>query len=393
MSFRILGGLAAALLLGACSPIFLDEESGLSGDRRLYVNDMAPNDSLTRGILDEGVRFVMQPGKAYELSVATARTGDILDVYAIRSGGPRAYAKVNAVHDGSRQVFSLASDAAASQVFVARLLTGGDPDARRAIGRVALSTADTLRTDTLRVKLIFVRGIDGLPSDAAKTAYAASLFDHLNSLLNGQGIVVAGRVQVVDGSVDPLNFPFSDSYYPLPGNREPGHAHLYLVNRIEVKNEATGPRGEVLGFAPREVVNLSEHRESRVVLAMRSSARELAITAAHELGHFFGLRHTVSSHHDKLQDRDDSNVEDGFTDTPFCRLDVAIPLAKGASGTEPPAPGSAGPYCLRIADNSCSALTCDILNLMHPVECGSNQTRISTQQALFLKKNMALYRR
>src|SRR5690606_32731979 len=148
LSFRILGGLAAALLLGACSPIFLDEESGLSGDRRLYVNDMAPNDSLTRGILDEGVRFVMQPGKAYELSVATARTGDILGVCAIRSGGPRASARVNAVHDGSRQVFSLASDAAASQVFVARRLTGGDPDARRAIGRVALSTADTLRTDT-----------------------------------------------------------------------------------------------------------------------------------------------------------------------------------------------------------------------------------------------------
>jgi hypothetical protein len=394
------GGLASLLLLGACSPIFLDEESGPTGGRRLYVNDKAPNDSLSRGILDDGLRFVMQPGKTYELSVATARTGDILDVYAIGAGGSRAYASIPAVHDGARQIFSLSSDAAAGRIFVARLLTGGDPTARGAVGRVALSTADTLRADTLRVKLIFVRGIDGLSTDAAKSAYAKSLFDYMNSLLNAQGIVVAGRVQVVDGSVAPLAFPFSDTYYPLPGNREPNHAHLYLVNRIEVTDPETGPQGEVLGFAPREVVNLSEHRESRVVLAMRSSARELAITATHELGHFFGLRHTVSSYHDKLQDMDDSNVEDGFTDTPYCGLDVANPVAKSSApdeGADAPAhpaypPGSAGPYCLRIANNSCSALQCDIRNLMHPVECGSNQTAITPQQALFLKKNMALYK-
>jgi hypothetical protein len=387
------------LLFGACSPVFLDEESGPSGDRRLYVNDKAPNDSLSRGILDDGVRFVMQPGKAYELSVATARTGDILDVYAYGAGGPRSYATVPAAHDGARQVFALVSNASVGQIFVARLLTGGDPSARASIGRVSLSTADTLRADTLRVKLIFVRGIDGLSTDAAKSAYAASLFDHMNSLLNAQGIVVAGRVQVVDGNVAPLAFPFSDAYYPLPGNREPNHAHLYLVNRIEVMDPVTGPQGEVLGFAPREVVNLSEHRESRVVLAMRSSTRELAITAAHELGHFFGLRHTVSSYHDKLQDRDDSNVEDGFTDTRFCRLDAANPVAKSAAsatdeGTDAGirGPVSAGPYCLRIANNSCSALQCDLLNLMHPVECGANQTVITPQQALFLKKNMALYK-
>ena len=107
-----------------------------------------------------------------------------------------------------------------------------------------------------------------------------------------------------------------------------------------------------------------------------------------------------------LQDEDFSNVEDGFTDTRFCHIDQAFParppLAKDAAigdghgageGSRGRSGSRSGPFCLRIADNSCSETACDLDNLMHPVGCGFSQLKLSEQQVSFLKRNMALYRR
>jgi hypothetical protein len=168
------------------------------------------------------------------------------------------------------------------------------------------------------------------------------------------------------------------------------------VDQITVGNPDTGPQGTVLGFAAREVVDISDHRESRVILSNRATVSRLAVTAAHELGHFFGMRHTVSTRHDMLQDDDISNDEDGFSDTRMCRLDQATLKRSAAILPEgPEGEGKESPYCLRIAaDNACSEPTCDLRNLMHPVECdGLPQTTLSLQQVAFLKRNMALYRR
>lgn len=388
---------AAILALCACSPIMLDDEGGGKGERRLYVNDRAPNDSLPAEILREGVKFVLQPGKPYELSVATDRTGDVLDVYTVTAGGRRSFKKVSGSHDGVRQVFTLSSPLASASFYQAYLLTGSAKPAPSAIRGVALESQGDGRLDTLRVKLFFMQALRNLGSATAKEAFAASFFGAMNQVLRPHGIVVAGISESVDPNLDTLDFPFTNLFVPLAGTRTPNHAHLYLVNSIVVGNPDTGPQGEVLGFAAREVVDISEHRESRVILSNRGALARLAVTAVHELGHFFGLRHTVSTRHDILQDEDASNVEDGFTDTRFCRLDQAA-LGKTAAGDAGAAAKEfdAGPYCLRIADNSCTESSCDLLNLMHPVEClfpDRSQTQLSIQQVAFLKRNMALYRR
>jgi hypothetical protein len=60
------------------------------------------------------------------------------------------------------------------------------------------------------------------------------------------------------------------------------------------------------------------------------SSKNIAMTAVHETGHFFGLRHTSATRRDLNQVAllddgstfsvgDMSNVEDGLTDTPFCK--------------------------------------------------------------------------
>ena len=59
------------------------------------------------------------------------------------------------------------------------------------------------------------------------------------------------------------------------------------------------------------------------------SSKSIVMTAVHETGHFFGLRHTSTTRRDLSQVAmldegesapvgDLSNVEDGLTDTPFC---------------------------------------------------------------------------
>lgn len=379
-------------ILSSCTPIMLEEER--VGDRRVYVNDKAPNDSLARDLLDDGVKFVLQPGKAYLFSVLTDRTSDVLDVHSLHGSGRRSFKKINAIHDGSRQIFALTSTLSAANFFTARLLTGDQAGALSSIREVSLESSEGAYYDTLRVKLLFIRTLKNLPDAAAKNRFAAAFFEEMSLVLRPYGITVAGMVEVVEPASSSLVFPFSNLYVSLPGTREANHAHLYLVDSISVGNPGTGPVGEVLGFAPREVVDISDHRESRVILANRASMdiERLAVTAVHELGHFYGMRHTVSTRHDMLQDDDDSNVEDGFKDTPMCELDRF--LAKTA---EVPASAGDGPdagrYCLRIAGSSCANTLCDLRNLMHPVECSTGQIRLSGEQVSFLKRNMALYRR
>lgn len=381
------------------------EEEEPEGDRRVYVNDKAVNDSLRAQVLrSAGVKFILQPGKPYVFSVTTARTSDVLDVYSLQGSSQRSFKKIQAFHDGTRQIFTLTSPLTVAGFYRARLLTGASTPPVSAIQRVDLESEGQVQGDTLRVKLFFMQSLRGLPTEASKATFAAAFVNEMNNVLKPYSVVVAGIHESVDPTLGPLVFPFSNIFVPLAGTRVLNHASLYLVDSISVGNPDTGPQGEVLGFSAREVVDISEHRESRVILANRASIGRLAVTAVHELGHFFGMRHTVSTRHDMLQDRDNSNIEDGFTDTRFCVIDQAS-LAKTAAaakavaaaeadGTEEGRSDLVGPYCLRIADNSCTEITCDLRNLMHPVECGGlSQTQLTAQQIAFLKRNMALYRR
>jgi hypothetical protein len=401
-------GLLAMLssLLSACGTFSIDDDTppSLSIERRVYVNDQAAVDSLRPDLVRKGVKFVLQPNRSYQLSLeSSVRSTDKLRLYYFTGDVPRPYQTLTATNDGSREIFNLSSDQPTAQFFMAQLSPpDGAAQALAGFRKVTLANASTISSDTLQLRVVFVRKLRTLADSAAKVAFSKNLFAEMGKIYSPIGVVLQGSIDIIESAAPPVAFKFSNSYVALPGNRQPNHVHLYLVDSIYAPS-GSGLSGEVLGFAPREVIDIDNHKESRVVLSARilqgqsplNGAVSLAITATHEIGHFFGLRHTVSTEHDFLQDKDFSNVEDGFTDTRFCDLDDGIHFKRSAESAAPAwMEDLQSQYCLRTAgDISCSNLNCDRTNLMHPTDCGGrDQTRLSAQQITFLKTNLASYK-
>lgn len=397
-SIPALGALGAAALLSACGDL-VDMGGGRDvNPRRLYVNDAARNDSLPPGIVSEGVLFVLQPGKPYELRLKTSSPGDVLDFRErAASGAFPEYQKLSGTVRDGYVAYSLEPTKETAEYYYAFLLRadgsgapGTPPDSA-----VRLVPVDAAPAESLAVRLLMVRELTspttaGFMDAAEKADYARAFHTELRNIYAEYGIAVDTSTLIVEPTVAPLAVSLDTADIAIPGTRRENAVNIYLVDALS--SETT--EGLILGFAPRESIDLHTDTESRVLINVRGgSATEMAVTAAHEMGHFFGLRHTSATERDRGYDRDESNRDDGFPLTPFCSI-LRKEAAGGAGSRVVTARARDGrAFCLRVAGVSNTCDCPDAGNLMYPYGCNSaNQKALSADQRTFLRVNMGLYR-
>jgi hypothetical protein len=354
--------------------------------RRLFLNDVAANDSLPSTFLKEGLIFVLQPGDSYRLRLKSAAVTDSVVFYARNTNGE--FSPLSSIGGtdagGGFRSFAVAPSKSTPDYYLAflRAANGGTaslPDS------VRLVVTDTTPATQIAVRLLMVRGLSGLTNDSLKAEYAQAFHTELRSVYAAYGITIDTSTVIVEPTGTALTLVFNGDFVSLPGERRTDGINMYLVDSI--RNE--GSAGMVVGFAPREAFDLAASGESRIVLNVRGgSAASMAVTAAHEMGHFIGLRHTTATTTDRGFDEDESNRDDGFASTPYCSS-----LEKRAASPAEREEIIRGPrgraYCMRVTG---TALTCgcsDAPNLMFPYACNpAGQKSLGADQQKFVRTNL-----
>ncbi|WP_295858611.1 hypothetical protein [uncultured Fibrobacter sp.] len=161
----------------------------------------------------------------------------------------------------------------------------------------------------------------------------------------------------------------------------------------------------LLGLSDMFGANLGGGDGSTVVVANHNrlngvdhviDANRVVLTALHETGHFFGLRHTTATVSDQDANGDYSIFDDGFTDTPYCfqkskgramatgfkaAADFRLPLRQLA-----PRFDFTGTLRSDLDISDCP----DASNFMFPLESDVPIVGFSAQQLDVIKKNLMI---
>lgn len=167
---------------------------------------------------------------------------------------------------------------------------------------------------------------------------------------------------------------------------------IVLVHRIE----KTG----ILGYSALFSGNFGGGDGSTVVIGTHylennsretsQSALQIVLTAIHESGHFFGLRHTTSTTTEVSNALDKSNVQDGLEDTPHCGALIPLLANSEVSADYLDMPSEVMP---RIVLAKMGVMCPDALNPMFPISADNPEdTEAFTEDQLeFMAKMLQLY--
>jgi hypothetical protein len=357
--------------------------------RRIYINDKAANDSLNRAVTGEGFVFYAQPKARYNLMVqGSLAAGTQLYLVRLYSGRVKEYPHPIAARplSGSTGFSFLFSSVSIETNFVWGLLLGskGEPLSDR-VDDVFLAGSGAYNPRQFGINYYYYGSSLGYFGESFKYEIESWHGALAQLFLSYGGIVVkkSGPWHISRGTTGCVSYPLDSYELPALPNAETHFLNVVFTDCIK----SGAAQSKVLGFSPREATGLNSRTDNILIMSLMSDNQLIVYTLAHEIGHFFGLRHIVATSKDLEADNDASNRDDGFSDTEFCKL------SPQEGGRDILAGSFTRSFCLRRL-SATAAGDCSLeakRNLMFPSAIpGERQGVLSPGQIEFLLANIAL---
>ncbi len=382
---------------------------------KLFPNDKAKNDSAAAN-LARGIVLVVHPGASYTLSFDVDPTQPTPELQLFRTfdikgvEGRLGFKKVRTLSPtvvGNRYVYSFNCEENKMSLWFTSLGVDGEYY-KGNVDNISFEGIGAY-SDHFSINLIVVgsmeKTLDGMDVDEL-SHYMLKLFreKYFGVTIDTLYVRYAHEHPTL-GSFYPANQPWvagmnSEDVFvsELAGWPEDGlrnALNIMLVHSI-ADNEIMGFArlfSGVLGPGTESSVVVGEHvRKSKNEFDLQSSYN-IVMTAIHETGHFFGLRHTSTTRRDlnilttnvtsSAALADLSNIEDGLRDTPFCRYIIESGLYKRSADSDEVASGkSAHDYGYGKPYEKTIYACEDLDNIMFPVTVDDSEKAIFTEQQM-----------
>ncbi len=327
------------------------------GDPLIRLNDLPANDSQNLAVVS-GFRMYVSAKTDYNLRVKSGiDVNSRLFLVRILNAGTSLYPKWIAPRQTEDGYFNFTVGSRSDSTELVWGIVRNDLNGPifKAAQDVKLVSGSAPEISNLAVNFYKYGNIPRtLDSNSSDTFIKDSLFAPMSAFLESNFSITPtlGKIDTLSvqgaSTVQITNPP---NWQTLIPNANKKQVHIVLVNAITDTSGAN-----FLGFAP--LNGFSQNVANFLVIEVANNLN-IHQTILHEMGHHFGLRHNRATTRDMLIDRDLSNIDDGFENTPACNS-----LANDPNFAKPQSVGDANKVCYLRKLPAGSPALCGQENLM-----------------------------